>query len=113
MFRILPVNDIAARKKMLVAQSDIQRQTLVVQFVALEQQFAHFKKRFALLGISSVALSAGASIAGLLFAKRKAAEPAGGFMHKIFSGISLFNQVRHLFGRFKKATAPAEEPAEY
>lgn len=98
---------------MLVAQSDIQRQTLLLQLVTLEHQFTQFKKRFAVLGISSVALSAGASLAGLFFAKRKAAEPAGGLMSKIFSGISLFNQIRHLFSRFKKTTEPAEETAEY
>ena len=114
MFRILPVNEIAARKKMLVAQSDVQRQTLMLQAVTMEHQFAHFKKRFAIFGLSSVALSAGASIAGLIFAKRKAAEPAtGGLMSKIFSGFSLFNQLRHLFTRFKGTTVRANESAEF
>ena len=112
MYRILPVNEFAARKRLLVAQSDLERQTLLTQFGALEHSLAQFKKRFAIFGLSSVALSVGASIAGLFFARRKAASQKGGLISKIFSGLSLFNQVKSLFSRIKSSVETNGETVE-
>ncbi|MDB6020743.1 MAG: hypothetical protein JWQ04_600 [Pedosphaera sp.] len=114
MFRILPVKEFARRKKMLVVQSDIHRNTFLLQAATLEHSLTHFKKRFAIFGLSSVALSAGASFAGLLFARRKSAAigAGGGLLSKIFSGISAFNQIKSIFSRFKSATATASETEE-
>lgn len=117
MFRILPVNEFAARKKLLVAQSDVQRQEFLLHVAEAEHSFDQFKKRFAIFGISSVALSVGASIAGLIFGRHKpTAQPAsggggGGIISKILSGISTFNQVKSIFARFRSSqTDEAQKP---
>ena len=113
MFRILPVSEFAVRKKMLVVQSDIHRQTFLVQAAAMEHAIGRFKKRFAIFGLSSVALSAGASIAGLLFSRRKPSAESSGFVSKIFSGISAFNQIKSIFNRFKRSSAPTNGREEF
>lgn len=102
MFRLFQVSGLAERKRLLVAQSDVHRQTLLVQLDAAQQAVAHLKHRFAILGISSLALSLGASVAGVMAARKHSAGlGGGGFFSKIFSAFSTFNQVKSLFNRFK------------
>jgi len=103
MFRIFQVNGLAERKKLLVAQSDVHRQTLLVQVDAAQRGLAQFKQRFALLGISSLALSIGASVAGIMVARKHPTGPGGGILSKIFSTFSMFNQAKSLFNRFKSS----------
>ena len=104
MVRILPIKDFSARKKILLLQSNLQRQTLRVQVATAQQSFAQYKRKFAILGASSVAFSAALSIAGFFVAKRKPREgKSGGWMSKVFSGISFFNQIKGLFTRLKSA----------
>ena len=100
--RLFQVAGLAERKKLLVAQSDVHRQTLLVQLDAAQHAVAQFKHRFALLGISSLALSIGASVAGVMAARKHAGGTGGGgFFSKIFSAFSTFNQIKGLFNRFK------------
>lgn len=109
MFRLFPVNGLESRKKLLVAQSDLHRQTLLVQLDTVQQSVAKIKHRFTLLGLSSVALGVGASAAGMLFSKKSApSSGGGGFISKIFSAFSTFNQVRGLINRFKPPAPDGE-----
>jgi hypothetical protein len=102
MFRLFQVKEFAARKKLLIAQSDVHRQTLLVHLDAAQQAVAQLKHRFALVGLSSLALSVGASVGGILFArKHPPGAGGGGFISKIFSAFSTFNQVKGLVNRFK------------
>lgn len=97
---------------MLVAQSDIHRQEILLHVAEMEHSVAQFKKRFAIFGISSVALSAGATLAGLFFGRRKHTIEGGGnnsIFSKIFSGISAFNQIKSVFNRFRSASSETSE----
>jgi hypothetical protein len=102
MFRLFQVKEFAARKKLLIAQSDVHRQTLLVHLDAAQQAVARLKHRFTILGLSSAALTMGASVAGILFARKPhTGAGGGGFISKIFSAFSTFNQLKGLFNRFK------------
>jgi hypothetical protein len=111
--RIFEVKEFSQRKKLLLLQSEIHRQTLRVQIAGAQESFAHLQKRFAILGISSVALSVGASVAGLFMAKKSAPEGGvgskGGILAKVMSGVSVFNQVKSVF---KKMRGHSEENPE-
>jgi len=111
-YRILPVKQFAARKRMLVAQSDLERQTLLAQIGAVEHSLVQLKKRFAIFGLSSAALSIGASIAGIFFARRKATAQGSSLVSKIFSGLSVFNQLKSLFNRVKSSVQTNGETVE-
>jgi hypothetical protein len=100
MVRILPIKETAERKKLLLTQSEIHRRTLQLQFALLQQSAGQVKKRFTIFGVSSLAVSLGASVAGLLVAKRNPGEKSG-FVSRILSGVSFFNQVKGLFKRMK------------
>jgi hypothetical protein len=103
--RIFEVKEFSQRKKLLLMQSEIHRQTFRVQMAAAHEAFDHLQKRFAILGISSVALS------GLFMAKKNAAATPGkgGIISKVMSGISVFNQVK---GMFKRMRGQSEDQAE-
>ena len=103
MVRILPVKEIAARKKLLLVQSDVHRRTLQLQFAMLQESGAQLKKRLAIVGISSMAVSVGASLAGLLVAK-KSSDGKKGLISKVLSGVSFFNQIKGLFNRAKPSS---------
>ena len=102
MFRILPVKEFAARKRFLVAQSELHRHTFLVQAAEAQHVCAHIKKRFAIVGLSSVALGAGASIAKLFFGRNSGEERSGvGWFSKIASGVGLARHLKSLFTGFK------------
>ncbi len=109
MVRIFPVNEFAQRKKILLLESELHRQTLRGQIAAAQDSLAHFQKRFAILGISSVALSVGASVAGLLLAKKQAGGGGkSGLFSKVLSGFSVFSQVKSIFSRFRHSPDNSE-----
>ena len=111
MVRLLPIKEFAVRKQVLLTQSDLQRQTLRLQLATAQHAAAELKKRFAILGLASVVLSGAAALAGLLVAKKKAAEKSGGLVSKVLSGIAFFNQIKSLFKRIKPSdTTEASEP---
>ena len=100
MVRILPVKQIAERKRLLLAQSELHRRTFQLQYALLLDSAATLKKRFAILGASSMALSLGASVVGLLAAKKRSGEKSD-VLGKILSGVSLFGQIKGFFKRMK------------
>jgi hypothetical protein len=99
MVRIFQVNELAQRKKILLAQSDLERQIFRLQVDELQESFAQLKKRFSIAGLSAAAFSATASIIGLLIARKKAPEKKRGLWSKIISGISMLTQVKSFFTR--------------
>lgn len=97
MLRILPVKEFASRKRVLVAQSDLDRQMLLSQAAEAEQAVAHFKKRFAIFGLTAGAVGAGASVAKLFFGKNGTEEKSsGGLISKILASVSLFRELKSL-----------------
>jgi len=104
MVRILPIKEFEGRKKILLVQSNIQRHTLRLQVATARQSVAHYAKKFAVVGLSSLALSTALSISGFIFARKKSGDKKTGFMSKIFSGISVFNQIKGIFSRVKSAS---------
>jgi hypothetical protein len=104
MVRIFQVNELSQRKKILLAQSDLERQVFRLQVDELHQSIAHLKKRFSIAGLSAAAVSAAASIIGLLIKRKKAPEKKRGLWSKIISGITMFTQVKSFF------TRPKEQP---
>ena len=109
MLRILPVKEFAARKKLLVAQSDLERQMLLSQIAEAEQALAQFKKRFAIFGLSAGALGAGASVAKLFFGRNGAGPKPGGLFSKILAGVTVFKQLKSLFAGIKAGMNQNEE----
>jgi hypothetical protein len=103
----------ASRKKLLIAQSDLQRQTLLLQVAEAEAELARLKKRMAIFGLSSAAIGAGASIAKLFFGRNESKEKSGGgLFSKILSGVGLFRQIKSLFSGIKSTIEPDRERAE-
>jgi hypothetical protein len=97
---------------MLVAQSDLQRQELLAQASEAQQEFAQIRKRFAIVGLSSVALGAGASIAKLFLGRNGAEEKSsgvGGWFSKLTSGVSLFRNLKSLLAGLKSGMGADEE----
>jgi len=108
--RIFEVKEFAERKKLLCLQSEIHRQTLRLQLAAAQHSIGQVQKRLTILGLSSVALSVGASVAGLLMAKKPVPEGGhkSGIIAKVMSGISVFNKVKSVFNRMKH---PNDDPS--
>jgi hypothetical protein len=107
MLRLLEISDLTKRKRMLVAQSDVHRQTMRLQVAVAQETFAHFKKRFTVFGMSSAAVGLGASLAGFFF-KKRAEEGKRGIIAKVLSGVSFFSQIKSFINRFKTPPDKAE-----
>jgi hypothetical protein len=107
MLRLLEISDLTKRKRILVAQSDVHRQTMLLQVAVAQESVAHFKKRFTVFGMSSAAVGLGASLAGLLF-KKCAEEGKRGLIAKVLSGVSFFSQIKSFLSRFKTPPDEAE-----
>jgi len=108
MVRIFKVKDLSVRKRLLIAQSDVDRQTLKVQLAAMTLALEHVKSRLAGLELSSFALKTAADIAGLFVSRSKPAL-SGGIISKVISGIKFFNVVKNFFGGVKSQVAPEHE----
>ena len=107
MLRLFQVNDLAARKKLLVLQSDIHRQTMLLQIATAQASVERIKKHFTMLSVTSVAAGLGAVLARTFFGKSEGSEKSG-LISKIVSGFSYFGQIKSLFNRFKASTEDQE-----
>lgn len=109
MYRILPVNEFADRKKLLVAQSSLERQMLLSQVAEAERALAHLKRRLAVFGFSAGAIGVGASAAKLFFGKNGLEGRFGGLFSKMFAGVSVFRQIKSLFDGIRARMGDGEE----
>jgi hypothetical protein len=107
MVRIFKVNDLADRKRLLIVQSNIHRQTLKLQVAAAQESFADIKSRFVGLEISTLAFKSVADIVGMFLPGAQSRQGSGGFMSKVITGIKFFNQVKGFFGRRKSSAEEA------
>ena len=103
MVRIFPIDELSQRKKILLAQSDLQRQLLRYQLATLQGTAGNIKRRFSVAALSTVAFSAAISLMKNFFARKKA-ESSGkkGIFGKIISGIGMLNEARKIFSQMKQ-----------
>ncbi len=96
MVRILKVSkELEERKRVLLARSEMYRQTLRLEVANIGYSTALLKRKFNLLRTSSRLLGLAVPLAGLFLFRRRAkpAHLGNGFLTKIFSGFKLFRQL--------------------
>jgi hypothetical protein len=100
MVRFLKVTETEDRKKMLVARSQMYRDTLTLEVANARYSVALFKRRLKsgrniLLLLSSVFPLTG------IFLARQQVKQAGGVLGKLMSGLRLFSQFAPLLKKFR------------
>lgn len=104
MVRIIKVKELEERKRYLLAQSEMYRQTMTLELANVKFSTALLKhklksKRNLLLMLGSVFPMAGLFLARKRLPQRDGA--GGGFLPKIISGMKLFGQVAPLMKMFR------------
>ena len=91
MVRLLKVKELEDRKRLLLAQSEMYRQTLTLEITNVKFSTALLKRR--LKSKRNIALLVGSAfpIAGFLFARSRA-KRAVGVLPKVLAGWQLFNK---------------------
>jgi hypothetical protein len=113
MVRLFKVKDLTQRKRVLVAQSNIDRQALKLQLATAVVSFEHIKSRLAPFEMSSFAFKTFADIAGLFVSRGVKPTASGGIISRVISGIKFFNIVKDFFRGMKSAApAPTDGSAE-
>jgi hypothetical protein len=113
MVRILKVKELEERKRLLLTQSEMYRQTMRLEVANVKYSLALLKRKFNFLKSSYRALGAFAPLVALLFARKKAAKKeAGGFFSKLLSGIRMFSQLRPILQGFAAGKRAAKESRE-
>jgi hypothetical protein len=102
-----------ARKKVLIAESEVYRQLLKVEIQTFKVYGARTKRRLGFLGMSLPLLVSGIPILSGLFARRKRRERFSlkGMSGMLLLGWKIFRQVAPFFG-VKRFLARRSEPRE-
>jgi len=98
MVRILKVNGLEERKRLLLMRSEMHRQTLKLEAANIKYSAALFRRKFKLVRAFSRLLGVGVPLAGLFFFRRrpKPVKTGNGIVSKLFSGIKFLGQLRPL-----------------
>ena len=114
MVRILKVRHLEERRRQLVARSDLYRQALHRDVVALKQSASTLKRRFSFLRTIGGLLGMAAPVAGLLAARRRKRTDngnGGGFLSRFLSGLKFAAALLRMLQKSDPSpTAP--EPGE-
>lgn len=100
MVRIIRVRKLEERKRHLLAQSEMYRQTLTLEVANIKFSAALFKHKLKSRRNLFLLLGSAFPMAGLFLARKKVAK-ARGILPKVLSGMKLFNQVAPLFKMFR------------
>jgi hypothetical protein len=113
MLRLIQVKELEDRRRVLLAESEIYRRTLILEAANLKysasliaQKFSPVKAAYRLLKNSAPL------VAGLLLARKRAVEARGGFVSKVFSGIQMAGQLMSLFRKKPEPETAATDHAE-
>lgn len=99
MVRLLKVKELEERKKLVLAKSEMYRQTMKLEVANVRFSAALMKKKLKFARLASGLLGIAAPVAGLLVAQKRAKQSQrGGFVGKLFAGIQLLGQLKPLLG---------------
>jgi hypothetical protein len=101
MFRFFKVEDLQTRKKLLIAQSDIHRHTLVMHIADVREATARYKKMFTLAGVSTAAVGIGVRVAKSFFSRNESAPKRSGLFSKLLTGFTYFREAKSLIDHFR------------
>jgi hypothetical protein len=111
MVRFLKVKDLEERRRLLVTQSELYRQTLRLEIVGLKFAAAEFKERFSIFNSIRRMLGVGVSVAAL-FRRQTRSGKGGGFVSRLFSGLSFAAEFMPILKNFVRSSPEAEKPDE-
>jgi len=99
MVRILKVKDLEEQRRLLLARSEMHRQTLKLELANIKYSTALLQRKFNVLRTSSRLLGLAVPLAGLfLFRRRsKPADTGNGLLSKLFTGFKLFGHLKPFF----------------
>jgi hypothetical protein len=111
MVRILKVNDLDDRKRVLLAQSELNRQTLKLELANIKFAAGLLKRRYSLYRAAVLSLGAAAPLAGFLLSRRwSGREGEGrGLLSKLRSGLSFVGALSPFLKKMRSAERPTGE----
>ena|SRR5690348_3502650 len=114
MVRILKVKELEERKRLLLTQSEMYRQTMRLEVANVKYSVALLKRKFNFLKSSYRTLGAFAPLLGLFFGRKKAEKKAegGSFFSKLLAGLRMFSQLRPILQGFAAGKRAARESRE-
>jgi hypothetical protein len=111
MVRFLKVKELEERRRLLVARSELYRQTLRLEIASLKYAALELRHRFGFLSIARRLLGVVASTASL-FRRGTGSEKGGGFVSKLFSGLQFAAGLLPLLKKFGRSSTGPEKPEE-
>jgi hypothetical protein len=111
MVRFLKITEIEQRKKVLVARSQMYRDTLTLEVANVRYSVALLKRRLKSGRNILLLLSSVFPLTGIFLARSKVKQ-AGGVLGKLMSGVRLFSQFAPLLKKFhssKTETVPSRQ----
>jgi hypothetical protein len=119
MVRILKVKELENRKRVLLAQSDLYRQTLQLEVTNVKLALTLLKRRLQAVKSTTRLLGLAAPVVGLLFGLRrfrKREEPkasgGAGLFSRLLAGVRLLGHLRPLWQGLVQARRAAGESGE-
>src|ERR1700719_3426609 len=101
MVRILKVKELEARKRLLLTQSEMYRQTMRLEIANVKYSAALLQRKLRFIKPTLAGLGVFAPLAGFFFARKKAAQrrqqqprEAGGILAKLLAGFRFFTHLR-------------------
>ena len=110
MVRILAVRQLEDRKRALVAQSEMHRQTMGLEIANLKYSLALLRRRLGFLKLAPLSAGVLGSLVGW-FLGRGQPRRTGGFFTRIFSSESALGLLSLLLKRFTTHQHAKQEPA--
>jgi hypothetical protein len=118
MVRILKVKALEERKRLVLTQSEMYRQTMRLEIANVKYSVALLKRKLKFLKSGVAALGVLVPLAGLLFARRKAAKgrqppkEQGGIFAKLLSGVRLFRMLQPILQGFAAGRRASKQSQE-
>lgn len=112
MVRILKVRDLEERKRMLLARSEMYRQTLKLEVANIKFSAALLNRKLKLLRTASRLLGLAVPLAGMYFFRRKPESSnvtnneRNGILSRLIYGFKLFGQLSPLLRGFRVERQP-------
>ena len=100
MVRILKVDKLQHRKQILLAKSEIYRQTLRLEIGNIKVASAVVKRKFNLVHIMFRFLGAAAPIAGFFFARKLGRRQQAGFIPRLVSTFAILRRLGPMVQNF-------------
>ena len=110
MVRIIQVKQLEERRKVLVAQSHVHRQTLEREFAELKESVLAVRRKFRFMPVMGRLLRVlGPVASSLVGRKRNRANGGGSFFSRFVSGLQTAMELLPLFEKAKAPKSPESE----